>query len=152
MGAIVFEVATFVVDSLNEQIIEELIINKKEFLVKAEEEKFMNICLFLRVWRRKNNLFYIIPELFDELARKYLTQGKSILTIILNVFYDLYNEIIDFGQKPDEYIPIQKKICQEILINLYSKENSDIIKGLKQKILLVTSSINDNNLEELFKL
>ena len=137
--------------NLNEQIIDELIINKKEFLVKAEEEKFMNICLFLRVWRRKNNLLYIIPELFDELARKYLTQNKSILTIILNVYYDLYNEIIEFSSKPDEYIPIQKKICQEIMINLYSKENNDLIKDLKQKILLITSSINDNDFEEIFK-
>ena len=137
--------------TLNEQIIDELIINKKEFLVKAEEEKFMNICLFLRVWRRKNNLLYIIPELFDELARKYLTQNKSILTIILNVYYDLYNEIIEFSSKPDEYIPIQKKICQEIMINLYSKENNDLIKDLKQKILLITSSINDNDFEEIFK-
>ena len=138
--------------NLNEQIIDELIINKKEFLVQAEEEKFMNICLFLRVWRRKNNLMYIIPELFDELARKYLTQNKSILTIILNVFYDLYNEIIEFNQKPDDYIPIQKKICQEIMINLYSKENSELIKDLKQKILLVTKSINDNNFDEIFQI
>ena len=73
----------------NEQIIDESILNKKEFLVKFEEEKFKNICLFLRVWRRKNQLFYLIPEVLDELVRKNSGQDKTMLTIIFNVFFDL---------------------------------------------------------------
>ena len=137
----------------NEKIIEELIQNKKEFLVKTEEEKFMNICLFLRVWRRKNQLFYIIPEILDELARKYLRPDKSMLTVVLNIIYDLYNQFINFYQKDsNSFVPASKQLCEDILKDFFRKENAERIKDLKEKILKVADDIQNQKYEEIFKI
>ena len=137
----------------NEKIIEELIQNKKEFLVKTEEEKFMNICLFLRVWRRKNQLFYIIPEILDELARKYLRPDKSMLTVVLNIIYDLYNQFINFYPKDsNSFVPASKQLCEDILKDFFRKENAERIKDLKEKILKVADDIQNQKYEEIFKI
>ena len=137
----------------NEKIIEELIQNKKEFLVKTEEEKFMNICLFLRVWRRKNQLFYLIPEILDELARKYLKPDKSMLTVVLNIIYDLYNQFINFYPKDsNSFVPASKQLCEDILKDFFRKENAERIKDLKEKILKVADDIQNQKYEEIFKI
>ena len=134
----------------NEKIIDDLILNKKEFLVKTEGDKFMNICLFLRIWRRKNKLFYLIPEMLDELARKFLSQEKSML---LNVFYDLYNENNDFYPKGNnDFISKQKIICEKLMSDLFSKDNSEKLKELKGKILQTTEDINNKKFEEVFRI
>ena len=137
----------------NEKIIDDLILNKKEFLVKTEGDKFMNICLFLRIWRRKNKLFYLIPEMLDELARKFLSQEKSMLTVVLNVFYDLYNENNDFYPKGNnDFISKQKIICEKLMSDLFSKDNSEKLKELKGKILQTTEDINNKKFEEVFRI
>ena len=137
----------------NEKIIDELILNKKEFLVKTEKEKFINCCLFLRVWRRKNNLWYLIPEILDELVSKNLNQEKTMLTIVLNVFYDLYNETKDFYPKRNhEYISKQKLLCEEIMTSWYNKDNNQKIKDLKNKILVTSGEINKHNSKDLFQI
>ena len=136
-----------------EKIIDDLILNKKEFLVKTEGDKFMNICLFLRIWRRKNKLFYLIPEMLDELARKFLSQEKSMLTVVLNVFYDLYNENNDFYPKGNnDFISKQKIICEKLMSDLFSKDNSEKLKELKGKILQTTEDINNKKFEEVFRI
>ena len=137
----------------NEKIIDDLILNKKEFLVKTEGDKFMNICLFLRIWRRKNKLFYLIPEMLDELARKFLSQEKSMLTVVLNVFFDLYNENNDFYPKGNnDFISKQKIICEKLMSDLFSKDNSEKLKELKGKILQTTEDINNKKFEEVFRI
>ena len=137
----------------NEKIIDDLILNKKEFLVKTEGDKFMNICLFLRIWRRKNKLFYLIPEMLDELARKFLSQEKSMLTVVLNVFYDLYNENNDFYPKGNnDFISKQKIICEKLMSDLFNKDNSEKLKELKGKILQTTEDINNKKFEEVFRI
>ena len=137
----------------NEKIIDDLILNKKEFLVKTEGDKFMNICLFLRIWRRKNKLFYLIPEMLDELARKFLSQEKSMLTVVLNVFFDLYNENNDFYPKGNnDFISKQKIICEKLMSDLFSKDNSEKLKVLKGKILQTTEDINNKKFEEVFRI
>ena len=137
----------------NEKIIDDLILNKKEFLVKTEGDKFMNICLFLRIWRRKNKLFYLIPEMLDELARKFLSQEKSMLTVVLNVFFDLYNENNDFYPKGNnDFISKQKIICEKLMSDLFNKDNSEKLKELKGKILQTTEDINNKKFEEVFRI
>ena len=137
----------------NEQIIDELILNKKEFLVKFEEEKFKNICLFLRVWRRKNQLFYLIPEVLDELVRKNSGQDKTMLTIIFNVFFDLYKKNTNFYPEGNsDYISKQKILCEKIMTAWYNKENDQKINELNSIIIKTAKEINAQNFEEVFKL
>ena len=44
-------------------------------------------------------LFFIVPEIIDRIAKKHFDQNKNTGVVILNVFYDLYNGIIDFNSK-----------------------------------------------------
>ena len=137
----------------NDKIIDELIMNKKEFLVKTEKEKFMNICLFLRLWRRKFHLFYLVPEILDEHVRKYFTQDKSTLNVILNVFYDLYNRHVDFIPKnKDSFIPVSKQLCEDIMNEIFNKSDEERIKDLQMKILKVTNPIDEHNFDDVFKM
>lgn len=137
----------------NEKIIDELILNKKEFLIKTEEEKFMNICLFFRVWRRRNNLFYLIPEMIDELSRKFLKPDRSMLKVILNVIYDLYNQIVDlYPKNSNNFVPASKQLCEDILHDLFRKDNDERIKEFKKIILKLSEDIDNEKYEEVFKM
>ena len=137
----------------NEKIIDELILNKKEFLIKTEEEKFMNICLFFRVWRRRNNLFYLIPEMIDELSRKFLKPDRSMLKVILNVIYDLYNQIVDlYPKNSNNFVPASKQLCEDLLHDLFRKDNDERIKEFKKIILKLSEDIDNEKYEEVFKM
>ena len=138
----------------NERIIDELIINKTVFLVKAEAEKFMNIGLFLRLWRKKSKCLYIIPEILDELVRKYICEGKTTLTIVLNVFFELYNKMPEFYLKNNnsDFVSKQKILCEEIMLTFFSKENDERIDEMKKKIMKEVQDINSKNFDEIFKM
>ena len=137
----------------NEKIIDELILNKKEFLIKTEEEKFMNICLFFRVWRRRNNLFYLIPEMIDELSRKFLKPDRSMLKVILNVIYDLYNQIVDlYPKNSNNFVHASKQLCEDLLHDLFRKDNDERIKEFKKIILKLSEDIDNEKYEEVFKM
>ena len=137
----------------NEKIIDELILNKKEFLIKTEEEKFMNICLFFRVWRRRNNLFYLIPEMIDELSRKFLNPDRSMLKVILNVIYDLYNQIVDlYPKNSNNFVHASKQLCEDLLHDLFRKDNDERIKEFKKIILKLSEDIDNEKYEEVFKM
>ena len=137
----------------NDKIIDELIFNKKEFLVKTEEEKFVNVCLFLRLWRRKNNFYYLIPEVLDEIVRKYLSNGQSVLIIVLNVFYELFNKMPEFyPERKDDFISKQLLLCQDIMDNFFSKDNSEKIDELKKNLIKQVEDINSKKFDELFKM
>ena len=148
---ILFVDSTF---GFNEKIIDEIIMNQKIFLVKAEAEKFMNIGLFLRLWRKKNNLLYLIPEVLDELVRNYICQGKSMLTVVLNVFFELFNKKPEFYNKNNDgdYVSEQKILCDEIMMNIFSKENNEKIDEMKKKIMKEVQDINSKNFDEVFKM
>ena len=137
----------------NDKIIDELIFNKKEFLVKTEEEKFVNVCLFLRLWRRKNNFYYLIPEVLDEIVRKYLSNGQSVLIIVLNVFYELFNKMPEFyPERKDDFISKQLLLCQDIMDNFFSKDNYEKIDELKKNLIKQVEDINSKKFDELFKM
>ena len=55
-----------------EKIINNIIFNneKIEYENKEEQKKFINIILYLRTWRKKNKLLFIIPEIMDAIAKK----------------------------------------------------------------------------------
>ena len=137
----------------NEKIIDELILNKKEFLVKTEEEKFMNISLFLRIWRRREHLFYLIPEMLDELTRKFLKPEKSMLNVILNVIYEIYNQFINLYPKDsNSFVPASKILCEDILKDLFRKDNEKRIKDLKEKIVKLANDMREQNYENVFQI
>ena len=137
----------------NEKIIDELILNKKEFLVKTEEEKFTNISLFLRIWRRREHLFYLIPEMLDELTRKFLKPEKSMLNVILNVIYEIYNQFINLYPKDsNSFVPASKIICEDILKDLFGKDNEKRIKDLKEKIVKLANDMREQKYENVFQI
>jgi predicted RNA methylase len=87
----------------------------------------------------------------DEIAKKYLEPNRSMGTTILNVFYDLYNSIIDFSTKKNEGILPKNKSLYENLIkicfqNEYYKEN------INKAILNMNKMMNDKNFKELFNI
>ena len=137
----------------NEKIVNNILFEgeKIKFDKKEDQKKFVTIILYLRTWRRKNNLFFLIPEILDEIAKKYLEPNRSMGTTILNVFYDLYNSIIDFSTKKNEGILPKNKSLYENLIkicfqNEYYKEN------INKAILNMNKMINDKNFKELFNI
>ena len=137
----------------NEKIIDELILNKKEFLVKTEEEKFTNISLFLRIWRRREHLFYLIPEMLDELTRKFLKPEKSMLNVILNVIYEIYNQFINLYPKDsNNFVPASKILCEDILKDLFRKDNEKRIKDLKEKIVKLANDMREQKYENVFQI
>ena len=137
----------------NEKIIDELILNKKEFLVKTEEEKFTNISLFLRIWRRREHLFYLIPEMLDELTRKFLKPEKSMLNVILNVIYEIYNQFINLYPKDsNSFVPASKILCEDILKDLFRKDNEKKIKDLKEKIVKLANDMREQKYENVFQI
>ena len=137
----------------NEKIIDELILNKKEFLVKTEEEKFTNISLFLRIWRRRERLFYLIPEMLDELTRKFLKPEKSMLNVILNVIYEIYNQFINLYPKDsNSFVPTSKILCEDILKDLFRKDNEKRIKDLKEKIVKLANDMREQKYENVFQI
>ena len=137
----------------NEKIIDELILTKKEFPVKADREKFMNICLFLRLWRRKYKLYYLIPEILDELVKKYITQEKSELTIVLNLFYELFNKMPEFPpDRSNDSIAKQISLMEEIMESIFSKENNQRTEDLKNILFKETEDLNNKKFDEVFKI
>ena len=137
----------------NEKIIDELILNKKEFLVKTEEEKFTNISLFLRIWRRREHLFYLIPEMLDEVTRKFLKPEKSMLNVILNVIYEIYNQFINLYPKDsNSFVPASKILCEDILKDLFRKDNEKRIKDLKEKIVKLANDMREQKYENVFQI
>ena len=137
----------------NEKIVNNILFDgeKIKFDKKEDQKKFLTIILYLRTWRRKNNLFFLIPEILDEIARKYLEPNRSMGTTILNVFYDLYNSIIDFNTKKNEGILPKNKSLYENLMkicfqNEYNKEK------INKAILAMNKMINEKNFKELFNI
>ena len=63
-----------------------------------ENEDVILICLFLRRWRRKFKLFFIMPELLDIIVYLYYnnTEKKNIALIIENIFFDLSKNQINY--------------------------------------------------------
>ena len=136
----------------NEQIINKLIFDCEKFKFEKieEENKYINIILFLRIWRKKYKLFFLIPEILDEISRLNFDPNKSMGLIILNIFYYLYNGVNDFNFNQKYLNMVKHKVLMENLIkNWYSNGNEK--KKLKDAILHTADLINNKKFEELFK-
>jgi len=137
----------------NEKIVNNILFDGDKIKLdkKEDQKKFLTIILYLRTWRRKNNLFFLIPEILDEIAKKYLEPNRSMGTTILNVFYDLYNSIIDFNTKKNEgIIPKNKTLYENIIKICFQNEyNKDKIN---KAILTMNKMMNERNFKELFNI
>ena len=63
-----------------------------------ENDDVILICLFLRRWRRKFKLFFIMPEFLDIIVYLYYnhTEQKNVALIIENIFFDLSKNQINY--------------------------------------------------------
>ena len=135
----------------NEKLINNIIFNneKIEYENKEEQKKFINIILYLRTWRKKNKLLFIIPEIMDEIAKKNFDQKKTIGLIILNVFYDLYNGIIDFNSRINQgVLPKHKTLMENLMKNWFDNEKNH--QMIKVAVLQTNKLMNDKNFSALF--
>ena len=135
----------------NEKIINDIILDNETIIYENKEEhkKFINIILYLRVWRKKNKLFFIIPEIIDRIAKKHFDQNKNMGVVILNVFYDLYNGIIDFNSKINQgVLPKHKILMENIIKNWFNNEKN--CEMIKKSILETNRLINNKNFHVLF--
>lgn len=135
----------------NEKIINDILFNREKinFENKEEEKRFINIMLYLRIWRKKNKLYFIIPEVLDEIAKKEFEKKRSMGVVIFNTFFDLYNEIIDFYSKYSQGVdPEHKSIMEKIIKSWY---NNEINKKMLQSAILNTNVlITQKNFKALF--
>jgi len=130
--------------NLNEQILNEILLNKERptFDKKEDERKFTTIILYLRTWRRKNKLFFILPEILDEFARKYYDSKKTLGIVIFNVFYDFYNS--------NSVLPNHKPLCESLLKIWF--ESSSNKERIHKAVLAMHKMVNDRNFQLLFKI
>ena len=109
----------------NGKIVFNIIFNKQEidFESKEDELKYINIILYFRIWRKKYKLNFMHPEILDEYVKKNFGKNKDIGTIVLNVFYDLYNEIIDFTSVNNRgNLPKNKVLLENLVQNWFQNE------------------------------
>ena len=135
----------------NEKIINDIIFNREKinFENKEEEKRFINIMLYLRIWRKKNKLNFLIPEVLDEIAKKEFEKKRSMGVVIFNTFFDLYNEIIDFYSKYNQGVDSEHKSIMEKIIK--SWYNNEINKKMLQSAILNTNVlITQKNFKALF--
>ena len=135
----------------NKKIINDIILNEEKinFENKEEEKKFTNIILFLRIWRKKYKLLFIIPEILDEIAKKYFDPNKTIALVIFNVFYDLYNCICDLNSKKNQGIPIKYKLFIENLIKAWFDDEKNC-EEIKQAVLETNIMLTNKSFKALF--
>jgi hypothetical protein len=69
--------------------------------------------------------------------------------VILNVFYDLYNGIIDFNSKINQgVLPKHKILMENIIKNWFNNEKN--CEMIKKSILETNRLINNKNFHVLF--
>ena len=129
--------------NINEQIISGVIYNEEKikFSKKEDVKKFTTIMLYLRTWRKKNHLFFIIPEILDDYAKKHYESNKTMGVIIFNVFYDLYNSIVILSK--------QKTLYEKLIKIWYEPDNKEKIN---KAVLAMNEIVNSRNFKSLFKI
>lgn len=129
--------------NINEQIISGVIYNEEKikFSKKEDVKKFTTIILYLRTWRKKNHLFFIIPEILDEYAKRHYESNKTMGVIIFNVFYDLYNSIVILSK--------QKTLYEKLIKIWFEPDNKEKIN---KAVLAMNEIVNSRNFKSLFKI
>ena len=105
----------------------------------------------MRIWRKKNKLLFIIPELLDEIAKLNFDSNKTLALCLLNIFYTIYNGINIFNSKQNQgNMPKHKILFEKLFKNLFENENNK--KKIKEAILQTNKLINNKNIEEVLKI
>lgn len=89
----------------------------------------------------KNHLFFIIPEILDDYAKKHYESNKTMGVIIFNVFYDLYNSIVISSK--------QKTLYEKLIKIWYEPDNKEKIN---KAVLAMNEIVNSRNFKSLFKI
>ena len=98
---------------------------------------------------KKNNILFIIPELLDEIAKKYFDPNKAIALVIFHVFYDLYNCISDLNTNKKQEMSLNHKLFVENLIKSWFV-NQDNCQEIKKAVLETHNILNNQNFKILF--
>lgn len=104
------------------------------------------ICLYLRLWRRRNNLYFISPELLDKLMVKNYNNQRTMLLVVLNVFFDLFHENPNSTSINNDF----DKILMENLFDDLPKFS--ILNEINAKIIKEVELIQEKKFNEIFEL
>ena len=85
----------------------------------------------------------------DAIAKKNFDKNKTIALIILNVFYDLYNGIIDFNSRINQgVLPKHKTLMENLIKNWFDNEKNH--QMIKVAVLQTNKLMNEKNFTALF--
>ena len=105
--------------------------------------------LFFRRWRRKFELFFIIPEFLDILINNYFNEKDSIPKIIQSIFYNLFHQTINFNLKENN-ISEEDKNMENISHFVNEWYNTDNKKLLNDAIINTQKYIMNNDFYSTF--
>ena len=75
------------------------------------------------------------------------------LNVILNVIYEIYNQFINLYPKDsNSFVPASKILCEDILKDLFRKDNEKRIKDLKEKIVKLANDMREQKYENVFQI
>ena len=121
------------------KLINNIILEKVKYIMN-ENKKIL--CFFLRKWRKKWDLNFIIPELLDQIIEDFYK--NNITLTFQNIMYNLYNKSIEFPWKSDGIHIFYNELIKEWFTN----ENFKLIQNacLESELLL-----SQDKFDEIFQ-
>ncbi len=121
------------------KLINKIILEKDKY-IRNENKKIL--CYFLRKWRKKWDLNFIIPEILDQIIEDFYK--NNIALTFQNIIYDLYNKSIELSWKNDGNHIFYNELIKEWFIN----ENFKLIQNacLESELLL-----SQDKFDEIFE-
>ena len=106
--------------------------------------------LYFRRWRRKFELFFIMPEFLDILINNYFNEKESIPNIIQKIFYNLFNGETHFSLKGNNIFKDDEKNMEVISEFINEINNKDEKNKLNDAIITTQKYIMNNDFYSTF--
>ena len=106
--------------------------------------------LYFRRWRRKFELFFIMPEFLDILINNYFNEKESIPNIIQKIFYNLFNGETHFSLKGNNIFKDDEKNMEVISEFINEINNKDEKNKLNDAIITTQKYIMSNDFYSTF--
>ena len=106
--------------------------------------------LYFRRWRRKFELFFIMPEFLDILINNYFNEKESIPNIIQKIFYNLFNGETHFSLKGNNIFKDDEKNMEVFSEFINEINNKDEKNNLNDAIITTQKYIMSNDFYSTF--
>ena len=121
------------------QLINNIILEKINYIMNEDKQI---LCFFLRKWRKKWDLNFIIPEILDQIIDDFYK--NNITLTFQNIMYNLYNKNIELPPKIDG---------NHIFVNELIKEwfTNDHYKSIQNACLETELLLSQDKFDEIFQ-